>query len=122
MAVKHKVRVPARYSSPNARLTSAFIYLAVMAAKKKNPHAVALSKLRMLKTTPEQRSASSAIGGKASAESKTADERSEFGRKGGLKGGAARAAKLSPEERSDIAKKAAAARWEKKKAETAEKE
>ena len=31
--------------------------------------------------------------------------------KGGLKGGKARAEKLTPEERSEIAKKAAAARW-----------
>jgi hypothetical protein len=35
------------------------------------------------------------------------------GRNGGLKGGKARAAKLSPQERSEIAKKAAAARWAK---------
>jgi len=35
----------------------------------------------------------------------------ELGRRGGLKGGKARAAKLSQEQRSDIAKKAAAARW-----------
>jgi len=34
------------------------------------------------------------------------------GRNGGLKGGPARAAKLSPERRSEIAKKAAKARWE----------
>ena len=34
-----------------------------------------------------------------------------LGRKGGLKGGKARAAKLSPEKRSEIAKKAAEARW-----------
>ena len=34
-----------------------------------------------------------------------------LGRKGGLKGGKARAAKLSPEERSAIARKAATARW-----------
>lgn len=34
-----------------------------------------------------------------------------LGRKGGLKGGVARAAKLTPEQRSEIAKKAAAARW-----------
>jgi len=33
------------------------------------------------------------------------------GRKGGLKGGKARAEKLTPEERSESAKKAAAARW-----------
>lgn len=32
-------------------------------------------------------------------------------RKGGLKGGKARAQKLTPEERSEIAKKAAAVRW-----------
>jgi hypothetical protein len=35
----------------------------------------------------------------------------ELGRRGGLKGGKARAAKLTPEERSEIARKAAAARW-----------
>ncbi len=36
-----------------------------------------------------------------------------LGRKGGLKGGKARAAALSPEKRREIAKKAAAARWAK---------
>lgn len=36
-----------------------------------------------------------------------------LGRRGGLKGGKARAAKLTPEERSEIARKAAAARWKK---------
>ena len=34
-----------------------------------------------------------------------------LGRLGGLKGGKARAAKLSPEHRKEIAKKAAQARW-----------
>jgi len=34
-----------------------------------------------------------------------------LGRKGGLKGGKARAAKLSKKKRADIAKKAARARW-----------
>ena len=34
-----------------------------------------------------------------------------LGRRGGLKGGPARAAKLSAEERSEIGKKAAKARW-----------
>ncbi len=34
-----------------------------------------------------------------------------LGRRGGLKGGKARAEKLTPEERSAIARKAAAARW-----------
>jgi hypothetical protein len=35
------------------------------------------------------------------------------GRKGGLKGGASRATSLTPKQRSEIAKKAAAARWRK---------
>ena len=34
-----------------------------------------------------------------------------LGRKGGLKGGKARAAKMTPEQRREIARKAAAARW-----------
>ena len=37
-----------------------------------------------------------------------------LGRLGGLKGGKARAASLSKKKRSEIAKKAAAARWKKK--------
>lgn len=36
-----------------------------------------------------------------------------LGRKGGLKGGKVRAQKLTPEQRSEIAKKAAQARWHK---------
>jgi hypothetical protein len=36
-----------------------------------------------------------------------------LGRRGGLKGGRARAATLSPERRAEIARKAAAARWSK---------
>ena len=38
----------------------------------------------------------------------------ELGRKGGLKGGKARAAKMTPEQRSESARRAAAARWSKK--------
>lgn len=38
----------------------------------------------------------------------------ELGRLGGLKGGKARAAKLSAKKRSEIAKKAAKTRWNKK--------
>ena len=58
---------------------------------KKNPAAVALSKLRMKRMT--------------------ADERQEIARKGGLVGGKARAKKLTADERRQIARKAAAARW-----------
>lgn len=38
----------------------------------------------------------------------------ESGRKGGLKGGKARAEKLTAKQRSEIAKKAAEARWKKR--------
>ena len=37
-----------------------------------------------------------------------------LGRKGGLKGGRARAESMSPERRAEIAKRAAASRWAKK--------
>ena len=40
-------------------------------------------------------------------------EAATLGRLGGLKGGRARAAKLSPERRAEIAAKAAATRWAK---------
>jgi hypothetical protein len=36
-----------------------------------------------------------------------------LGRRGGLKGGAARSASMTPERRAEIAKKAAATRWKK---------
>jgi len=60
---------------------------------KKNAAAVALNKLRNRKLS--------------------AEKRSEIAQKGGLVGGVARAAALSPKKRSAIAKKAAAARWAK---------
>lgn len=41
-----------------------------------------------------------------------------MGRKGGLKGGKARASVLSSERRTDIARKAASARWERKRGHT----
>lgn len=40
-------------------------------------------------------------------------EKQESGRKGGLKGGVARAAALTPEQRAEIARTAAQARWKK---------
>lgn len=47
-------------------------------------------------------------------EEKPESEKAKAGRAGGYKGGYARADKLTPEERSAIAKKAAKARWNKK--------
>lgn len=49
-----------------------------------------------------------------STEPKVAETQAQVsGRKGGLKGGKARATKLTAEERSEIARKAALARWSK---------
>ena len=61
---------------------------------KKNAAAVQLGKLRM--------------------KGLSKGEIQELGRKGGLKGGKKRAASLTKAQRSEIAKKAAAARWGKK--------
>jgi hypothetical protein len=46
-------------------------------------------------------------------ESSPTKEGKDYARKGGLKGGRARAAKLTDEQRSEIARTAAAARWKK---------
>lgn len=70
---------------------------------KKNPHAVALGKLGGSK------------GGRARAANLSAEALSEIGRKGGEVGGNARAESLTPARRKAIAKKAAAARWDKAK-------
>jgi hypothetical protein len=54
-----------------------------------------------------------AIGERAPEPEAVLQPRAAAGQKGGLKGGAARAATLSPKRRSEIAKKGAAARWKK---------
>jgi hypothetical protein len=54
-------------------------------------------------------------GGKARAASLTPDERQKSARKAGKKGGKARLAKMTPEQRSEVARKAALARWGKSK-------
>ena len=57
--------------------------------------------------------------GKRSKKKKIPEQAMEFfrseGRRGGKKSGKARMAKLTPEKRSEVARKAAAARWSKKK-------
>ena len=57
-----------------------------------------------IETAPEMETPSEAIRRAAAA----------LGRRGGLKGGKARAARLTSEQRAEIAKRAAAARWGKK--------
>ena len=49
--------------------------------------------------------------GQVEEDSKPAIDYAALGRKGGLKGGRARAEKLTSEQRSEIAKKAAQVRW-----------
>jgi len=55
-----------------------------------------------------------AKGGEARARKLSAARKSAIAKKGGKIGGKARAAALRPEERAEIARKAAAARWGKK--------
>ncbi len=85
--------------------------------KRKNPSAVQLGKLRARKG-PSLKEIGR-IGGLKRAERLAEDGGQAFEagvqRKGGLSGGKARAAKLTPEQRKEIAKKAAAARWGKRK-------
>jgi len=56
----------------------------------------------------------SSLGGKASMGNRSPEERKEFARQGGIAGSKARAKKLTGKQRSEIAQKAARARWEKK--------
>ena len=51
--------------------------------------------------------------GEASDREPTLTPAQEFARQGGLKGGKARADKLAPERRAEIARKAAQIRWQK---------
>ena len=69
-----------------------------MAGRKKKEHDFAVTAFRVVQQATGQ----------------TEIDYSALGRKGGLKGGTARAGKLTPEERTRIAKKAAQARWESK--------
>lgn len=55
------------------------------------------------------------LGGAARARALTPEALSKIGRLGGKVGGKARAAALTPEQRKEIARKAIAARWAKKK-------
>ena len=54
-----------------------------------------------------------AIGEEKDVESEKKKKPPSRGRTGGLKGGTARAKKLTPEQRTDIARLAASARWKK---------
>ena len=77
-----------------------------MAKRKKKEHDFAVNAFRVVQEATGQ------------TEPETKKPRKDYdykalGHAGGVKGGKARASKLTPEQRSDIAKKAAKARWEK---------
>lgn len=67
--------------------------------RKKKEHDFAITAYRVMQEATEQ------------IEPKPKQDMKALGRKGGLKGGKVRASKLTPERRSEIAKKAAQARW-----------
>ena len=74
-----------------------------MAKRKKKEHDFSVTAFRVVQEATEQ------------VQPKPAEPRTfdavGMGRRGGLKGGKARAAKLTPERRVEIARKAAQARW-----------
>ncbi len=72
-----------------------------MAKRKKKEHDFAVTAFRVVQEAT----------GQIEEESKPEQDMKALGRKGGLKGGKARAEKLTPEQRKEIAKKAAQARW-----------
>ncbi len=72
-----------------------------MAKRKKKDHDFAITAFNVVKQATEQ----------DLPEPKQPIDYKALGHKGGLKGGKARANKLTPERRSEIAKKAAMARW-----------
>ncbi len=76
-----------------------------MAKRKKKEHDFAVTAFRVVQEATEP----------TESEEKPAKEfdAKALGRKGGLKGGKARAEKLTPEQRSEIAKLAAKACWKK---------
>lgn len=65
-------------------------------------------------TLQEHMESIAAKGGEARAKKLSPAQKSAIAKKGGKVGGKARAAALMPEERKEIARKAAAARWRKK--------
>src|SRR5579863_7216234 len=77
-----------------------FIFAAILARARKNPHAVALGRLGCKK------------GGPVRAAKLTAEERIESARKAGIASGKARLTSLTVKQRSAIARKAAFARWD----------
>lgn len=80
------------------------VYAYSMAKRKKKDHDFAVNAFRIVQEAT----------GESEPEEKPVINYKALGRKGGLKGGKARAERLTSEQRSEIAKKAAKVRWGKK--------
>jgi hypothetical protein len=77
------------------------IYALGMVKRHKSEHDFAVNAFRVVQEATEQ----------TETKPKKSFDAEALGRKGGLKGGKARAEKLTPEQRKEIAKIAASARW-----------
>lgn len=77
------------------------IYAFSMAKRKKKEHDFSVTAFRVMQEATGQKEP----------DDKAVINYKELGHRGSLKGGKARAEKLSPKRRSEIAKKAAQARW-----------
>lgn len=75
----------------------AIVYYGGMGKREKKEHDFAVTAFRVVQ--------------EATGQLKGGFDAKEMGRRGGLKGGKARAEKLTPERRKEIARKAAVARW-----------
>lgn len=82
------------------------IYALSMAKRKKREHDFAVNAFRVMQEATEQI--------ETPKPTKKNFDAKALGHKGGLKGGKARAEKLTPEQRKEIAQKAAKVRWQAK--------
>ena len=82
--------------------------------RKKREHDFALTAFRVVQEAPEQTEPKTKEDKPLSTTEGKNPNAVALGRLGGLKGGKARASKLTPEQRKEIAKKAANTRWQRK--------
>lgn len=81
--------------------------------RKKRDHDFAVTAFRVVEEATEESSGVATIGEESTETAAKNPNAVALGRLGGKKGGKARAAKLTSEQRSEIARKAAQARWSK---------
>jgi hypothetical protein len=109
--LRHNLALPWNYGSRRGKAI-AQIRLGNMAKRKKKEHDFAVTAFRVVREATGQIEPELQETEPESIEGKN-PHAVALGRLGGLKGGKARANKLNPEQRTEIAKKAAQARWKK---------